>query len=174
MPDTPHNPSNSLPEQPGALRRLGGDEAFRFHDSDAHGNAPDDTVPDTDSADTQCPKPIDYAKQLARIAEAVLAGIIPPNQAQAAARSLRSSYDVLYASSRVRDTSSSARTASPDPTGAVTPGTRTASDDQMRTIIDVFLDRAPDHFHAIAPMLTEADHGYVQTRFTSTSTQEPS
>ena len=175
MPDTPRNPSRPRREQPNALRRLGWNEAFRFHDSDAHGNAPDDAVPDTDSADDNSgPKPIEYARHLAMISDAVLAGIIPPNQAQAAATCLRSSHDVLHAHSRVRDRSLPAGAASPDATGAVAPGTRTASEEQMRTIIDVILDYAPDQLPAIEPMLTDADRGYVQARFTSVSPQEPS
>ena len=177
MPDTPDNFSPLLPDPPAALQRLDGPRESRSHATDAHGNTPDDAVPDTDSADTQGPKPIDYAKQFVDMASAVLSGAILPSQAQAAANCLRSSYEVLYASSRAQARPSSAGTASSDPSksdGTVTPGTRTASEEQMRTIIDVILDYAPDQLAAIEPMLTEADRGYVQARFTSVSPQEPS
>ena len=178
MSDTPRSSSTPTPQPPAALQCVDGDHASRFHTSDPHGDPPDAAVPESDSAaDTQGPKPIEYARQLAMISDAVLAGVIPPHHAQAAATSLRSSYDVLYASSRARGRSSSAGPASSDPTkaaGSATPGTRTAGDDQMRTIIDVFLTHAPDQFHAIEEMLTDADRGYVQTRFTTTPPQEPS
>lgn len=169
----PHGPSTPPPQPPAGLQPLGRDRASRSRATDPDENAHDGAVPESDAASkTAGPTPTDYAKRFALISDAVLTGVIPPGQAKAAATCLRHSFDVLNICAPDRNSPSSSGTAHPQPTHSENPAShepRTADTDQMRVIIDVFLEHAPHAFPEIDSMLTDADRGYVQARYTTPS-----
>ena len=178
MPDTPHSPATPPQEPPSGLQPVDWARASRSHATDPREGTDDGAMPESDSdADSPGPTPIEYARHFAMLSDAVLTGVVPPSQAQAAATCLRHSFDVLHTRAPDRTKASSAIDASseqtkPEDTG--TRGPRTADTDQMRTIIDVFLEHAPDAFPLIDSMLTDADRGYARDRFTPASPQDSS